>query len=54
MMRTNLNKKMIIMKWMKKNSKKLNLMKMVRNIMTSKMNMSKLMIKKISLKEFNQ
>ena len=54
MMRTNLNKKMIIMKWMKKNSKKLNLMKMVRNIMTSKMNMSKLMIKKSSLKEFNQ
>lgn len=54
MMKTNLNKKMIIMKWMKKNSKKLNLMKMVRNIMTSKMNMSKLMTKKISLKEINR
>jgi hypothetical protein len=54
MMITNLNKKMIIMKWMKKNNKKLNIMKMLRNIMMSKMNMSKLMIKKSSMKEFNQ
>jgi prephenate dehydratase len=50
-LKTNLNKKMIIMKWKKKKG---NLMKILRNMAMSKMNMSALMINKNNLKEFNQ
>jgi hypothetical protein len=50
-LKTNLNKKMIIMKWKKKKG---NLMKILRNMAMSKMNMSTLMINKNNLKEFNQ
>ena len=49
-LKTNLNKKMIIMKWKKKKG---NLMKILRNMAMSKMNMSTLMINKNNLKEFN-
>ena len=49
-LKTNLNKKIIIMKWKKKKG---NLMKILRNMAMSKMNMSKLMINKNNLKEFN-
>ena len=50
-LKTNLNKKMIIMKWKKKKG---NLIKILRNMAMSKMNMSTLMINKNNLKEFNQ
>lgn len=50
-LKTNLNKKMIIMKWKKKKG---NLMRILRNMARSKMNMSTLMINKNNLKEFNQ
>ena len=50
-LKTNLNKKMIIMKWKKKKG---NLMKILRNMARSKMNMNTSMINKNNLKEFNQ
>ena len=49
-LKTNLNKKMIIMKWKKKKG---NLMRILRKMAMSKMNMSTLMINKNNLKEFN-
>lgn len=49
-LKTNLNKKMIIMKWKKKKG---NLMRILRNMARSKMNMSTLMINKNNFKEFN-